>query len=92
MAGRVRPIDLARVKVVGRDGGEVLWYSHNLVTWGLGVDSTILAEKMRCLGQARYARPRGYVSDESRRRRGGDVDIPLKTGRGGAAAATWVFR
>ena len=29
-------------------------YSHNLVTWGLGVDSTIQAEKMRWMGPMRY--------------------------------------
>ena len=29
-------------------------YSHNLVTWGLGVDSTIKAEKMRWMGSIRY--------------------------------------
>ena len=44
LAGRIRKIDLAEVHVC--DDG--LWYSHNLVTWGLGVDSTVLAEKMRC--------------------------------------------
>ena len=32
--------------------------------------------------------PREYVSDESRRRRGCDVDIPS---RGDAAAATWIY-
>ena len=36
---------------------------------------------------------RGYsVGDESRRRRGRDVDIPWETSRGDAAAATWIFR
>ena len=50
LAGRLRKIDLAEVRVC--DDG--LWYSHNLVTWGLGVDSTVLAEKMRCLGPMRY--------------------------------------
>ena len=50
LAGRIRKIDLAEVRV-SRDE---LWYSHNLVTWGLGVDSTVLAEKMRCLGPVRY--------------------------------------
>ena len=50
LAGRIRKIDLAEVHVC--DDG--LWYSHNLVTWGLGVDSTVLAEKMRCLGPMRY--------------------------------------
>ena len=50
LAGRVRNIDLAEVRVC--DDG--LWYSHNLVTWGLGVDSTLLAEKMRCLSPMRY--------------------------------------
>ena len=50
LAGRIRKIDLAEVRVC--DDG--LWYSHNLVTWGLGVDSTVLAEKMRCLGPMRY--------------------------------------
>ena len=49
LAGRIRNIDLAEVRV-----GDELWYSHNLVTWGLGVDSTVLAEKMRCLGPMRY--------------------------------------
>jgi len=29
-------------------------FSHNLVTWGLGVDSNIQAERMRWLGPARY--------------------------------------
>jgi diacylglycerol kinase (ATP) len=49
LAGRIRKIDLAEVRVC-----DELWYSHNLVTWGLGVDSTVLAEKMRCLGPMRY--------------------------------------
>ena len=31
--------------------------------------------------------PRGYYSDEPRRRRGRDVDIPWETGRGDAVAA-----
>ena len=39
---------------------------------------------------------RGCSADESRRRRGCDVDIPwtgsVETGRGDAAAATWIFR
>ena len=49
LAGRIRNIDLAEVRVC-----DELWYSHNLVTWGLGVDSTVLAERMRCLGPMRY--------------------------------------
>ena len=41
-------------------------------------------------GVARVRSPRGASLDESRRRRGRDVDIPLR--RGDAAAATWTFR
>ena len=35
--------------------------------------------------------PRGYFSNESRRRRGGHVDIPRRQGRGDAAAAARIF-
>jgi diacylglycerol kinase (ATP) len=38
----------------GSTGDSMVRYSHNLVTWGLGVDSTIQAEKMRWMGPARY--------------------------------------
>ena len=36
--------------------------------------------------------PRGYATDESRRRRGGDADVPRRRSRGGAAAGTRIFR
>ena len=51
--GRVRLIDIAETKFMEKDE-EVVRYSHNLVGWGLGVDSNILAEKMRFLGPLRY--------------------------------------
>jgi diacylglycerol kinase family enzyme len=51
--GRVRLIDVAETKFL-EDDEEVIRYSHNLVGWGLGVDSNILAEKMRFLGPLRY--------------------------------------
>ena len=38
----------------GSENGHTVRYSHNLVTWGLGVDSTIKAEKMRWMGPIRY--------------------------------------
>ena len=51
-------LDLARVELTeglpGSTGDSMVRYSHNLVTWGLGVDSTIQAEKMRWMGPARY--------------------------------------
>jgi|TARA_Y100000748_G_scaffold289272_1_gene274955 YegS/Rv2252/BmrU family lipid kinase len=53
ISGRVRLIDIAETKFM--DGNnEVVRHSHNLVGWGLGVDSNILAEKMRFLGPLRY--------------------------------------
>lgn len=51
-------LDIAEVELVkglpGNEDGTMTHYSHNLVTWGLGVDSTIQAEKMRWMGPARY--------------------------------------
>ena len=35
---------------------------------------------------------RRFRGDESRRRRGRRADLPAETSRGGAAAATWIFR
>ena len=58
LAGRAQALDLARVELTeglpGSTGDSMVRYSHNLVTWGLGVDSTIQAEKMRWMGPARY--------------------------------------
>ena len=51
--GRVRLIDIAETKY-DFEGERVTRHSHNLVGWGLGVDSNILAEKMRFLGPLRY--------------------------------------
>ena len=51
-------LDLAKVDMVaglpGNENGKLTRYSANLVTWGLGVDSTIKAEKMRWMGPMRY--------------------------------------
>ena len=56
--GTKQALDLARVELTeglpGSEGGRMVRYSHNLVTWGLGVDSNIKAEKMRWLGPIRY--------------------------------------
>jgi diacylglycerol kinase (ATP) len=56
--GSTQCIDLARVELTeglpGKTKGQMTRYSHNLVTWGLGVDSTIKAEKMRWMGSIRY--------------------------------------
>ena len=52
-SGRIRLIDIAQTSFMEEDK-EVVRYSHNLVGWGLGVDSNILAEKMRFLGPLRY--------------------------------------
>ena len=56
--GSRQNLDLARVEMVnglpGSENGQTVRYSHNLVTWGLGVDSTIKAEKMRWMGPMRY--------------------------------------
>ena len=58
LSGRTQLIDLAEVKLnsgtIKKPGKPMIWYSHNLVTWGLGVDSTILAEKIRWAGPIRY--------------------------------------
>jgi len=58
ISGRTQSIDLAEVKLtsgsIKKPGKSMIWYSHNLVTWGLGVDSTILAEKIRWAGPIRY--------------------------------------
>ena len=51
--GRVRLMDIAETRFLENDK-KVIRYSHNLVGWGLGVDSNILAEKMRFLGPLRY--------------------------------------
>ena len=56
--GKKHAMDLARVELTeglpGSEGERMVRYSHNLVTWGLGVDSNIKAEKMRWLGPVRY--------------------------------------
>ena len=56
--GNYQLLDLAKVDMVaglpGNENGELTRYSANLVTWGLGVDSTIRAEKMRWMGPMRY--------------------------------------
>ena len=50
-AGNYQMLDIAKVDMVaglpGNENGNLTRYSANLVTWGLGVDSTIKAEKMR---------------------------------------------
>ena len=53
ISGRVRLMDVAETKFLDGDK-KITRYSHNLVGWGLGVDSNILAEKMRFLGPLRY--------------------------------------
>ena len=57
-AGNYQSLDLAKVDMVaglpGNESGQLTRYSANLVTWGLGVDSTIKAEKMRWMGPIRY--------------------------------------
>ncbi len=56
--GARQNLDLARVEMgnglPGSENGRTVRYSHNLVTWGLGVDSTLKAEKMRWMGPIRY--------------------------------------
>ena len=58
LKGTWQNLDLARVEMVeglpGSEKGRTVRYSHNLVTWGLGVDSTIKAERMRWMGPMRY--------------------------------------
>lgn len=56
--GHYQALDLAKVELTeglpGHEGERIVRYSHNLVTWGLGVDSNIQAEKMRWMGPIRY--------------------------------------
>ena len=58
LRGSTQAIDLAEVNLRSGNrkdpGPEMTWYSHNLVTWGLGVDSVVLAEKLRWMGPIRY--------------------------------------
>ena len=58
VTGNYQFLDLAKVDMVaglpGNENGELTRYSANLVTWGLGVDSTIKAEGMRWMGPMRY--------------------------------------
>ena len=58
LRGRRQALDLAKVELTeglpGATGKPMIRYSHNLVTWGLGVDATIQAEKMRWMGPIRY--------------------------------------
>ena len=58
ISGNYQLLDLAKVDMVaglpGNENGELIRYSANLVTWGLGVDSTIKAEGMRWMGPMRY--------------------------------------
>lgn len=56
--GHHQALDLAKVELTeglpGSEGDRIVRFSHNLVTWGLGVDSNIQAEKMRWMGPLRY--------------------------------------
>ncbi len=58
ISGRLRELDISRVVLTeglpGKEKGQMTWYSHNLVTWGLGIDSNLIAERMRFLGPIRY--------------------------------------
>jgi len=58
LKGTTQNLDLAKVELIeglpGSTKGKMIRYSHNLLTWGLGVDSTIKAEKMRWMGSIRY--------------------------------------
>lgn len=58
LCGQRQNLDLAKVELVkglpGSEDGRMVRFSHNLVTWGLGVDSTIKAERMRWMGPVRY--------------------------------------
>ncbi len=58
ISGVRQNLDIARVEMgnglPGSEDGTTVRYSHNLVTWGLGVDSTLKAEKMRWMGPIRY--------------------------------------
>lgn len=58
LSGVGQRLDLAKVDLTeglpGAEKGRIVRYSHNLVTWGLGVDSTIRADKMRWMGPVRY--------------------------------------
>jgi len=58
ISGNYQLLDLAKVDMVaglpGNENGKLTRYSANLVTWGLGVDSTIKAEGMRWMGPMRY--------------------------------------
>ena len=58
IGGKKQALDLARVELIeglpGAEKEKIVRYSHNLVTWGLGVDSNIKAEKMRWMGPIRY--------------------------------------
>ena len=58
VAGNYQLLDLAKVDMIaglpGNENGKLTRYSANLVTWGLGVDSTIKAEGMRWMGPMRY--------------------------------------
>ena len=58
LGGQFQALDLAKVELTeglpGQEKERIVRYSHNLVTWGLGVDSNIQAEKMRWMGPIRY--------------------------------------
>ena len=58
ISGRIQELDISRVVLTeglpGKEKDQMTWYSHNLVTWGLGIDSNLVAEKMRFLGPIRY--------------------------------------
>lgn len=57
LAGRAHDLDIASVSLhegLGGDGRRITRHCHNLVGWGLGVDSTIIAERLRLFGRMRY--------------------------------------
>ena len=48
--GELRPMDIAKVKA-----NRELFYAFNIIGWGLVTDASSLAEKLRWLGDKRYA-------------------------------------
>jgi diacylglycerol kinase (ATP) len=52
--GGTRGVDAIRMDAHDLSGNPAVFYSMNIIGWGIGVDAAVAAEAMRCLGGLRY--------------------------------------
>ena len=93
-AGKRAPPELPKHHRFG--AGDLCLVSDGKPSFGEGArpksaEGTVLRQGAHHVDVVPFA-ARIHVSDESRRRRGRDVDLSEETSRGDAAAATWIYQ